>query len=80
MTNIVVDGKWKNSKRLPPLRIPKLSKKEQDKEDEIKKNYMKLRSGGMTGNSNYIGTILNGLIQEVKSKGKTLFSFFNFFT
>ena len=40
------------------------------------KNYMKLIRGGMIGNSNYIGTRLNGLIQEVKSKGKNLFSFF----
>ena len=60
----------KNAKGLPPLRRPKLSKKAQEKEDEIKNIYMKLISGGMIGNSNCIGTILNGLIQEVKSKGK----------
>ena len=59
----------KITKWLPPLRRSKLSKKEQDKEEEIEKNYMKLISGGMIGNSNYIGTSLNGLIQEVKSKG-----------
>ena len=49
---------------LPPLKISKL-KKTQDQEDETKKNYMRLISGGMIGNSNYIGTSLNGLIQEV---------------
>ena len=37
---------------------------------------MKLIGGGIIKNFNYIGTILNGLIQEVKSKGKNLFSFF----
>ena len=37
---------------------------------------MKLIGIGMIGNSNYIGTSLNRSIQEVKSKGKTLFSFF----
>ena len=37
------------------------------------KNYMKLISGLSIGYYNYIGTILNGLIQEVKPKGiKTL--------
>ena len=41
---------------------------------------MKLIAGGMIGNSIYIGTSLNGLIQELKLKVKTLFSFFNFFT
>ena len=29
----------------------------------------------MIGDSNYIGTILNGLIQEVKLKGKTPIQF-----
>ena len=37
---------------------------------------MKLISGRIIGNPNYIGTILNGLIKEVKEKEKTLFSFF----
>ena len=37
------------------------------------KNYMKLISGLSIRYSNYIGTSLNGLIQEVKPKGiKTL--------
>ena len=50
----------KNAERLPLLRIPKLSKKAQEKQDEIKKSYMKLISGEISGNSNYIGTSLNG--------------------
>ena len=50
----------KISKGLPPLRRSILSKKAQDKEDEIKKNYMKLISGGIIVNSSYIGTSLNG--------------------
>ena len=37
---------------------------------KLKKNYMKLISGVMIGDSNYICTILNGLIQEVKLKGR----------
>ena len=68
MTNI--GGGWyteKSSKGLPPLRILTISKRAQDKKDEIK-NYMRLISGGMIGNSNYIGTSLNGLIQEFKTK------------
>ena len=40
---------------------------------------MKLIGIGMIGNSNYIGTILNGSIQEMKSKGKNPFQFLQFF-
>ena len=36
---------------------------------------MRLISGGMIGNSNYIGTSLNGLIQEVKPNGMKPFQF-----
>ena len=36
---------------------------------------MKLISGGMIGNSNYIGTSLNGWIQEVEPKGINTFQF-----
>ena len=79
-----IGGGWymeKNSKGLPPLRISKLSKKSQEKEDEIFKNYMKLISGVMIGNSNYIGTSLNEKIQEVKLKGKNPIQFLqNIFT
>ena len=37
---------------------------------KLKRNYTLLIGIGMVGNSNYIGTILSGLIQEVKSKEK----------
>ena len=50
----------KGSKGLPPLNISNLSKKHKRRRMEFKKIYMKLISGGMIGNSNYIGTILNG--------------------
>ena len=66
---------WKRTKGLPPLRRSKSGKKSQEKGDEIKNN-KKLIYIGMIGNYNYIGASLNGLIQEVKSEGKTLFSFF----
>ena len=41
---------------------------------------MRRISGGMVGNSNYIGTSLNGLIQEVKLKEKKPIQFPNFFS
>ena len=65
----------KIAKGLPPLRRPKLSKKSQEKEDEIKKNYMNLLGIGMIKNSNYIATSLNRLTQEVKLKGKNCIHF-----
>ena len=52
----------KITKGLPPLRIPKLIKKSQEKEDKFK-NYIKLISIGMIGNFNYIGTSLSGSIK-----------------
>ena len=55
----------KIAKGLPPLNISKPSKKAQYNQDEIQKNYMKIISGGMVGISNYIGTSLNGWIQEI---------------
>ena len=42
----------KSAKGISSLRRTKLSKKSQENKDEIKKNYMKLLSGGMIGNSN----------------------------
>ena len=54
--------------RLPKLRITKLTKKSKERQDEIKKNYMKLISGGMIGDYNCIGTNLNGLILNLPSK------------
>ena len=76
-----IGGGWymeKITKRLPPLRRPKLSKKHKRRSMKLEKNCMNLIGIGMIGNSNYIGTSLSGSIQEFKSKGKTLFSFFNF--
>ena len=49
----------KSTNGLPPLKRSKISKKSQEKDDEIK-NYTKLISGGMIGDYNYIGTSLNG--------------------
>ena len=62
-----IGGWWytKKTKGLTPLRIPKLSKKLQEKEEKIK-NYIKRIGIGMIRNSNYIGTSLNGSIQEFK--------------
>ena len=58
----------KITKGLPPLRIPKPSKKAQQKDDEIKIIYMNLVGIEMIGDSNYVGTSLSGSIQEVNSK------------
>ena len=56
----MVNSTWtKSAKGLTPLKRSKLSKKAQEKEDEIEK-YTKLISGGMIGNFNCIGTSLNG--------------------
>ena len=65
----------KITKGITLLKIPKLSKKAQDKEYKTKK-YLKLIGIGMIGNYNYIGTSLNGSIQEVNSKGKPYSVFF----
>ena len=59
----------KSSNGLPPLNRSKWSKKAQEKQDEIQKIYMKLISGGIIGDSNYIGTILNGWIKKLSPKG-----------
>ena len=72
-----IGGGWymgKSSRRLPPLRRTKLSKKSQERQDEIKKNYMKLISSGMIGNSNCIGKNLNGLILNINLKRVKPFS------
>ena len=60
-----IGGVWylkKCERGLPPLKIKKRSKKAQDMHDFIKKNCMNLIGDGMIGNSNCIGTSLNGLI------------------
>ena len=67
----------KVSKVLPLLRGPKLIKKHNRSRMKLK-NYMKIISGGMVFNC--IGSSLNGLIQEVTSKVKTLSIFFKNFT
>ena len=71
----MLGGIWKNAKGLSVLRRTILSEIAQENEDKIEK-HMKLISGGIIGNSNYIGTRLNGLVQEVKSKGKKPIQFF----
>ena len=68
---IDIGGVWylkKWEKGLPPLKRTKQSKKAQERHDLISKNFMTLIGGGMIGNSNYIGTCLNGLIQNQPPK------------
>ena len=65
----------KISRVLPPLRITKKNKKAQESQDEMQKNNMKLISGGMIGNYNYIGTSLNGLIINLTPKELNPFLF-----
>ena len=50
----------KSDKGIPPLRRPKLSKNHKKSRMRIKKIYIRIISGGMIGDSNYIGTSLNG--------------------
>ena len=74
-----IGGGWcmkKITLGLLTLRRPKLSKNNTIMRMKLK-NYKNLIGIGMIENSKYIGTSLNGSIQEVKSKGKTLFNFFN---
>ena len=62
-----IGGGWylkKCARGLPPWKRTKLSKKAKDRHDIIFKNFMNLIGGGMIGNSNCIGTSLNGLIQN----------------
>ena len=67
-----IGGGWyieKSAKGITPLNISKLSKNHNRSRMKFKKNYMKLISGGNIGDSNYIGTSLNGWIQKLSSKG-----------
>ena len=68
-----IGGGWqmeKSAKGLPPLQRSKISKKSTREAGlNPKCIYMALISGGMIGNSNYIGTSLNGWIQNSKQKG-----------
>ena len=57
-----------SDKGQPPLRITKLSKNHKKGRMKFKKNYMKLISCGMIGNSNCIGTKFNGLILNLTQK------------
>ena len=68
----MVNGKL--AKVLPLMRVTKLIKKHNRSRMKFK-NYIKLISGGMIGMFNYVGTSLDGLIQEVKSKGKNIINF-----
>ena len=69
-------GEGKITKGIPPLRKQKLSKHHKRKMIKLNINITLLIVIGMIVNSNYIGTSLGGLIQEVESKEKPLFKFF----
>ena len=66
----------KSDRELQPSRRTKLSKKAQERQDKIKKNYMKLISGEIIGNSNCIGTNFNFLILIIIPKELNPFLFF----
>ena len=66
-----IGGGWymdKSARGLPPLRRTRLSKKAQERQDKIQKNYMKIISGGMIGDFNCIGKNLNGSILNLTPK------------
>ena len=71
-----IDRNWwwveggKITKGIPPLIKQKLSKNNNRKMIKLNGNYTLLIAIVMIGNSNYIGTSLSGLIQEVKSNEK----------
>ena len=65
----------KCEKGLPPLKITKLIKKAQERHDLIKKHFINLIGDGMIGDSNYIGTCLNGLILNQPPKELNPFQF-----
>ena len=74
-----IGGGWylkKRARGLPLLKGKKLGKKSQDRHDIILKNFMNLIGGGMIGNYKYIGTCLNGLIQNQPPKELNPFQFF----
>ena len=64
---------------LPPLKRTKLTKKSQERHDYIYKNCMNLIGGRMIGNSNCIGTSLNGLILNQPPKELNPFQYLQFF-
>ena len=59
----------KSDKGIPPLNRSKLSKKHKKSRIKSKNIFLNLLSGGMLGDSNYIGTSLNGWIQKLSPKG-----------
>ena len=66
-----IGGGWylkKCARGLPPLKRTKLSKKSQERHNCIYKKCINLIVGGMIGNSNCIGTSLNGLILNQSPK------------
>ena len=65
----------KCARGLPPLKRKKLSKKVQERHDYILKNCMNQIGGGMIGDSNCIGTSLNGLRLNQPPNGLNLFQF-----
>ena len=65
----------KYARGLPPLKRTKLSKKAQDRHDIIFKNFMNIIGGRMIGNSNCIGTSLNGFILNQLPKQLNSFQF-----
>ena len=73
-----IGGGWyleKCSKGLPPLKRTKLSKRAQERNYLLKKNFLNIIGGGIIENSNYIGTCLNGLIQNQLPKELSPFQF-----
>ena len=70
----------KCEKGLPPSKRTKLSKKAQERDDLIEKNFMNIIGGGIIGYSNYIGTFLNGLILDITPKELKPFQFLQIFS
>ena len=73
-----IGGGWylkKCERGLPPLKRTKLSKKAQERHDYIFLNCMNLIGGGIIGDSNCIGSSLNGLILNQPPKELNPFKF-----
>ena len=75
-----IGGEWfmgKSAKGLPQLRRTKLSMKAQERKDYVQIYiYMKLISGGVIEDSNFIGTNLNGWFLNSPPTRQTLLCFF----
>ena len=73
-----IGGGWylkKSQKGLPQLREQNLVKRHRKGRILLKTNSFNIICGGMIGNSNYIGTCLNGLIQKQHLKELKPFQF-----